>query len=105
MIRIAFKMKLKIGVNQEYKKRHDALWPEMKIWLKKSGICDYSIFLDVETRVLFAVQNVDIQIRDQNLNADDKILKKWWHYMADLMEVNDDSSPVMSSLEEMFYLD
>ena len=55
MERIAFKMKLKAGCEEEYKKRHDAIWPELKDLLQESGISDYSIFLDLETNTLFAV--------------------------------------------------
>jgi L-rhamnose mutarotase len=49
MQRIAFKMKLFDGCEDEYKKRHDAIWPQLKTLLKKTGIEDYSIFLDKET--------------------------------------------------------
>lgn len=58
MIRNAFKMKLKPGNVAEYKKRHDALWPELARELRAAGISDYSIFLDEETLTLFAVQKL-----------------------------------------------
>ena len=56
MTRYAFKMKLKPGCIEEYKRRHDTIWPELAALLKKSGIGDYSIFFDEETNSLFAVQ-------------------------------------------------
>ena len=34
-----------------------------------------------------------------------KSIKKWWKYMADIMETNPDNSPVSIPLEEVFYLD
>ena len=49
-------MKLRPGCKAEYKKRHDAIWPELKDLLKKAGIRDYTIYLDEETNTLFAVQ-------------------------------------------------
>jgi len=49
MARVAFKMKLNEGFEEEYKKRHDELWPDLEALLKESGISDYSIFLDKET--------------------------------------------------------
>jgi L-rhamnose mutarotase len=49
MKRVAFKMKLKVGYEEEYKKRHDEIWPELKEKLSRAGIYDYSIFLDKET--------------------------------------------------------
>jgi L-rhamnose mutarotase len=34
-----------------------------------------------------------------------EIVKKWWKYMADIKETNEDNSPVTVALEEVFYLD
>lgn len=103
MQRLAFKMKLKEGKKNEYKKRHDALWPELEGLLKAQGVSEYSIFLDKDTHTLFAFQKVSGEGGSQEL-VDNPIVKKWWHYMADIMEVNPDNSPVSIPLEEVFYL-
>lgn len=103
MQRVAFKMKMKPGMKAEYKKRHDEVWPEIVELIKKSGISDYAIFLDEETNILFGVQKVEGNIGSQDLGFNE-IQKKWWDYMADIMEVNADNSPVNSPLEEVFYL-
>jgi L-rhamnose mutarotase len=58
MKRLAFKMHLNQGQKEEYKKRHDEIWPELKQLLKDAGVSEYSIFLDEETNTLFAFQNV-----------------------------------------------
>ena len=58
MQRLAFKMRLKEGCKEDYKKRHDAIWPALKHLLKESGVSEYSIFLDEETNTLFASQKV-----------------------------------------------
>jgi L-rhamnose mutarotase len=99
----AFKMKLKNGCEEEYKKRHDQLWPELKILLKESGISDYSIFLDRETNILFAVQNVNGNKTSQAL-GNNEVVKRWWAYMSDIMETNPDNSPVTKPLAEVFYM-
>jgi len=103
MQRLAFKMKLKEGKRNEYKKRHDALWPELEGLLKAQGVSEYSIFLDEDTHTLFAFQKVSGEGGSQDL-ADNPIVKKWWNFMADIMEVNPDNSPVSIPLEEVFYL-
>jgi L-rhamnose mutarotase len=103
MKRNAFIMKLKSGSVAEYKKRHDEIWPELAAELKSAGISDYSIFLDEETLTLFAVQKLD----DKNTTAalpDSPIVRKWWNYMAPLMEVHSDNSPVASPLREVFHI-
>ncbi|HMB62797.1 MAG TPA: L-rhamnose mutarotase [Eudoraea sp.] len=104
MKRNAFKMKLKPGFETEYKKRHDAIWPELAALLSESGISEYSIFLDEETLTLFAVQKIT---DDFNASAipEHPIVKKWWACMADIMETNEDHSPVTSPLREVFYME
>lgn len=102
MQRIAFKMKLNEGQKAEYKKRHDKIWPELKRLLKESGVSEYSIFLDDETNTLFAFQKVTGDGGSQDL-GETEIVKKWWNFMADIMEVNEDNSPVTIELEEVFY--
>jgi L-rhamnose mutarotase len=103
MKRHAFKMKLKPGVAAEYKKRHDEIWPELSQTLRAAGISDYSIFLDEETLTLFAVQKQANDSTAADL-AKDAIVKRWWSYMAPLMEVNPDDSPQCRRLEEVFHL-
>jgi L-rhamnose mutarotase len=101
--RIAFKMKLYEGQEEEYKKRHDELWPELKQLLESSGISDYSIFLDETTNTLFGVLKArDMQALDDL--PDNPVMQKWWAHMKDIMESNDDNSPVSTPLTEVFYL-
>lgn len=102
--RNAFKMKLKPGFEVEYKKRHDAIWPELQSLLSESGIQDYSIFLDEETLILFAIQKISPEF-DEHFLPNHPIIKKWWAYMADIMETNPDNSPVVISLIEVFHVD
>jgi len=103
MHRHAFKMKLKSGVIAEYKRRHDEIWPELAQALRAAGISDYSIFLDEESLSLFAVQ----KLSEANTAAwlpQTEVMQKWWAYMAPLMEVNPDNSPVCTELPEIFHL-
>lgn len=103
MRRVAFRMKLKPGFEAEYKKRHDTIWPELSKTLTNSGISDYSIFLDEETLTLFAFQKLS-KNTTSHLLPDVEIVKKWWAYMSDIMEVNSDNSPLTQPLKEVFYL-
>jgi L-rhamnose mutarotase len=103
MERIAFKMKLFPGCEGEYRKRHDAIWPELQDILKETGIKDYSIFLDVETNILFGVLKInDVEKLDRL--SQHPVMKKWWARMKDIMESNPDNSPVSVPLKEVFYL-
>ena len=65
---------------------------------------NYSIWLDEETNVLFAYQELEGEGGSQDL-GDNPIVQKWWAYMADIMETNPDNSPVSIPLDEKFYMD
>jgi L-rhamnose mutarotase len=102
MKRVAFKMKLKPGNEAEYQKRHDEIWPELLRVIAESGISDYSIFLDEESLVLFAVYQLAEENTVDQLPLH-PVMRKWWDFMADLMEVNEDHSPVCKSLPQVFH--
>lgn len=104
MKRAAFKMKLKKGFEKEYKKRHDEIWPDLVRELEEAGVSDYSIYLDEETLTLFAFQKLKDHNTAEKLPETD-IVKKWWAYMADIMDTNPDNSPVSTNLKEVFHMD
>lgn len=102
-IRKGFKMKLYPGQEAEYTRRHNELWPEMQEMIHAHGGRNYSIYLDRETNTLFGY----IEIADEALwakSADTPINRKWWDYMADIMETNPDNSPVSRDLVPVFHL-
>ncbi len=102
-MRIAFKMKLFEGNVEEYKKRHNPIWAELKEVLINHGVKSYSIFLDKDTNDLFGYAEIeDLKQWEEVANTD--ICRKWWDYMAPLMEVNEDKSPVSVELEEVFHI-
>ncbi|OZI07800.1 L-rhamnose mutarotase [Siphonobacter sp. BAB-5385] len=103
MPRVAFKMQLFPGNVDEYRRRHDEIWPELVELLQSSGIHNYSIFLDESTNTLFGVQEVD-DLSVTGKLPENPVMQKWWAYMADLMETNPDQSPVQVALPEVFYL-
>ena len=103
MKRVAFKMKLHKGQEAEYRKRHEAIWPDLVSLLKKSGIKDYSIFFDDETLSLFAVLKIENESALNEL-PQQAVMQRWWSYMKDIMECNPDNSPVSIPLKEVFYL-
>lgn len=100
----AFRMKLKPGAVDEYRRRHDELWPELTDALRGAGIHDYSIFLDEETLHLFAV----LKLREGGTSAalpDQPVMRRWWDYMADLMETEPGNRPREWPLVPMFHLE
>jgi L-rhamnose mutarotase len=101
--KFAFKMQLKPGQKDEYRRRHDEIWPELLDLLKSAGVSDYSIHLDDETDTLFGVlwRTTDHTMDDLPSNP---IMQKWWGYMSEIMETRPDNEPVASTLETVFHM-
>lgn len=100
----AFKMKLFAGMEAEYEKRHNELWGEMRDMIHEYGGRNYSIFLDRDTNTLFGYIEIESEERWAK-SAETEICKRWWHFMADIMETNIDESPVSVDLKPVFHLD
>src|SRR5579872_167064 len=102
-MRVAFVMQLHAGCEEEYRRRHAAIWPELAALLRDTGIRDYSIFLEAETMQLFAVLAIDDPGKLDSLPTQ-PVMRRWWDYMKDLMDTNADHSPVVIPLKQVFYL-
>jgi len=100
----AFKMKLNEGMADVYGQRHDAIFPELVVLLREVGVCDYSIYLDDETNILFGVLWRRKNHTMDELPATD-IMQKWWGHMADVMQTNSKNEPVVQDLKLMFHMD
>ena len=103
MQRHAFRMRLNPGMEAEYTRRHDEIWPDLVQLLKDTGISNYSIHLDRETNTLFGY----LERRDDHTMDDlpnHPVMKRWWAYMGDIMATNPDGSPVAIPLAETFHM-
>jgi L-rhamnose mutarotase len=99
----AFRMQLLPGNVEEYKRRHDEIWPDLAAAITDAGIYDYSIFLDEQTLSIFAVLKLrEDDHRDELRNL--PVMQRWWEYMAPLMEVRPDNRPVEWPLQQVFHL-
>ena len=104
MIRKAFVMRVNPDHHEEYRIRHNPIWPELESTLKAHGVHNYSIFLESETSQLFAYVEIEDEAR-WNAIARTDICQKWWARMRDIMPSNPDNSPVSAALQEVFHLD
>ncbi|MEE9322171.1 MAG: L-rhamnose mutarotase [Granulosicoccus sp.] len=84
----AWVLEVRPGYEDEYKRRHDELWPEMEVALKASGITSYTIFRHGLT--LFGYfETADLR---STINAlrEDEANKRWSEYMAPVMKIDID---------------
>lgn len=101
--RYAFTMTLNPGMEAEYKRRHDAIWPELVDLLHEAGVSDYSIHLDRSNNTLFGVLARTAGHHMHSL-PDHPVMKKWWAHMADIMVTKPDKSPVQTELVCLFHM-
>jgi L-rhamnose mutarotase len=103
MTRKAFVMKVRPDAHDEYRRRHDEIWPELSAALRQHGVRSYSIFLDARRNLLFAYVELD-SVERWNAIAGTEVCRRWWAFMRDIMETNPDDSPVAEDLAEVFHL-
>lgn len=99
----AFAMRLRPGCEDEYRRRHDALWPELEALLREAGVADYSIHFEPGSNLLFAVL---WRRRDHGMDAlpHHPVMRRWWAHMADIMETEPSNAPVVLPLKTLFHL-
>ncbi len=104
MQRVAFLMRIQPGTEEEYERRHAAVWPEMLAELKTAGCRNYSIFR--AGLQLFAYLEVeDVQSYLHYLSASD-VAARWEVFMSDiLLREVDPATGFPSLLSEVFHLD
>ena len=97
-------MRLKEGKIEEYKKKHDEVWPEITEALTIAGVTNYSIYYDKKDNTLIEYMELNDNNTFNNLEELD-ILKKWNIYMKNLLETKsvEDATPVVNELIEVFH--
>jgi L-rhamnose mutarotase len=106
MIRKAFLIYAKKGMAEEYARRHDQIWPELKNLLKAGGVSNYSIFLHKASNQLFGY----LEIEDEELYnkiGESEVCQRWWKYMTEVLVSENEQSVKANEdiLTEVFHLD
>jgi L-rhamnose mutarotase len=84
----AWVLEVRPGCEEEYKRRHYEIWPEMVETLKEAGIRNYSIFRHGLT--LFGYFETNDLERAQRYLADSDVNRRWGEWMAPIMKVEVD---------------
>ena len=88
----------------EYKSRHDNIWPEMKEVLARAGIRNYTIW-NVGND-LFGYYECDSVEEAARIQAESRVVDRWNEYMKDVMKM--DMDPVTGAqplMEQVFLFD
>lgn len=102
MIRRAFTMHLKPGSLAEYRRHHDAIWPELVAEIERQGIGQITIFEN--DPVLFLYSEVtDEDAWDRLWHS--AIHDRWGELMNPLMEYGEDGIVASWEVREVFNLE
>tara|TARA_B110000438_G_scaffold279922_1_gene304744 strand:+ start:2848 stop:3147 length:300 start_codon:yes stop_codon:yes gene_type:complete len=97
-------MKLKDGKFDEYKKKHDEIWPELSDVLTSLGISNYSIYFDSKDNTLIEYMELSDNNKFDQME-DLNIVKEWNIFMKDLLvtKSENDHTPLVEELTNVFY--
>ncbi|MGN1343136.1 MAG: L-rhamnose mutarotase [Traorella sp.] len=84
MERYAWRGYVKEGCVEEYKRRHDQIWPQMKEVLKEAGIENYTIFLDGYDLFGYYECKYGADFA-QKIQNESEVVKEWNEYMKDIL--------------------
>lgn len=104
MERYAWKAAVLPGKLEEYKRRHDSIWPEMKEVLAAAGIRNYTIWNVGEE--LFGYYECGSVAEAARIQAESPVVDRWNEYMKDVMKM--DMDPVTGAqplMEQVFFFD
>jgi L-rhamnose mutarotase len=88
----------------EYRRRHDNLWPELRADMSERGASNISIFFDEQTQRAYMYVEVADSARWIEGGVSD-VTARWWKFMSDIMPTNPDGSPLLHELAELFHQD
>ncbi len=88
MAQYAWVLEVRPGYEEEYKRRHDEIWPEMVEALKDAGISDYSIFRHGLT--LFGYFETDNLEKTIDALGKSEVNARWGESMTPVLKVETD---------------
>lgn len=107
MKRVGFLLKVKQDKMAEYKKHHEAVWPEMQGALRRTGWHNYTLFIRDDGMIFGYFEAPESLHAAQLAMEKEPINQKWQEFMAPYFEGLGGSRPdeTMFELEEYFHID
>jgi L-rhamnose mutarotase len=100
--RFAWKARILPGKVEEYRRRHDEIWPEMSQELSAAGIRNYSIWNIGDG--LFGYYECDSIERAARMQANSDVVRRWNEYMKDVMVMEiDPATGTAYQLRQVFF--
>jgi L-rhamnose mutarotase len=106
MKRIGFLLKVKKEMLEEYKLRHQNVWPDMQEALTRTGWHNYSLFLSEDGLLFGYFETPDSLVAAVEGMSKEEVNARWQTQMAPFFEniSGKHADEGMLELEEVFYL-
>jgi L-rhamnose mutarotase len=104
MERVCFTFEIRPGTEDEYKKRHDEIWPELVDAIKDAGFVNYSLFRRGTTIVAYAECDPDVATAFAKIGSTD-VNTRWAKWFEDVIVSLTDENGELIRLEEVWHLD
>lgn len=106
MNRVGFVLKVRADLIDEYKRRHESVWPEMLDALSKTGWHNYTLFMAEDGRLFGYFETpADFQAALDGMSRE-PVNERWQSEMARFFEgTGDHADRMMEELVEVFHLD
>ena len=105
--RTGFMLKVRSDMLDEYKRRHEAVWPEMLEALSRNGWHNYSLFM-ADDGLIFGYFEADESLEASLAGMENEDAnRRWQEMMAPFFVVPPGALPDQSmvELDQVFYLD
>ncbi|MGW2836323.1 L-rhamnose mutarotase [Streptomyces sp. NPDC001493] len=105
MQRVCFLLKVRAERIEEYRRRHQPVWAEMRAALTGAGWHNYSLFLREDGLLVGYLETPDFEKARAAMDATE-VNARWQAEMADFFEALDGQAPdaAMRPLTEVFHL-
>ena len=104
--RVCFLLKVRQDRLEEYKERHQAVWPEMRDALRETGWHNYSLFLREDGLLIGYLESDDFAAAQRGME-ETEVNARWQAEMAEFFELPDGARPDtgFTRLSEIFHLE
>ena len=104
MERICFTFELYPGAEEEYKRRHDEIWPELVEVIEEAGIRNYTLFRSGTQVIAYAECHPDVATAFGKVGATD-VNRRWAEWFRDLIVSLTDEQGNLFRADEVWHLD
>ena len=104
MERILFSMEIRSGTEDEYKRRHDEIWPELVEAIEQAGIRNYTLFRRGTQVIAYAECHPNVATAFGKVGATD-VNRRWADWFRDLIVSLTDEGGNLFLADEVWHLD